>query len=595
MKSGTVRSPRRSSARTPKQPARGLLSLHIQNYALIENLTVEFGPGLNVLTGETGTGKSIILGALNLLLGERPDPTMIRSGADSALVEGTFVATPLVVSICAETGIPLPATAQPLLVLRRRITGSGRNNAAWANDVAITVTTLARIGDRLVDLHGQHQHQLLLDPSFQLDILDEYAGLGPARQQFGERHAQHAALVSAIAELDRASSERAARRELTEFQLKELAAAAVQLGEAERLRQEQALAASTEKRWQLVAGLRDLLAEKEGSLLELLAAVSRHLSELGRLDPKLANWQEPVSAARATLDDLWRELVSYADTTEYSPERVEEINGRLFLIEKLERKYGVPAAELPELQAKLQAELDATETDADRRRELAAQLVAQRRELTTAAVALSQRRQQAARKLVAAIAAEFRALGLTEAKLTIAVVPNSDADGTIEHEGNRFRLTPLGIDTVSFSFCANPGEELRPLRRVASGGEISRLMLAIKTCLAQSDPVPSLVFDEIDAGIGGRVAEAVGLRLRRLATDHQVICITHLPQIAQYADRHLLVAKTRRAGRNVTAIQELHNEGRVRELARMTSGAHISATSLAHARELVAAAQADRD
>jgi DNA repair protein RecN (Recombination protein N) len=570
------------------QPA-GLLSLRIQNYALIDELRVEFGTGLNVLTGETGTGKSIILGALSLLLGDRPDPDMIRSGADSAAVEGTFAAGRAVAALCAEVGIPVETGQSPLLVLRRRIGSAGRN-AAWANDTSITVATLARLGDRLIDLHGQHQHQLLLDSEFQLSVLDEYAGLGPDRSRFADRFAEHERLVAELAALDRDIRERTARRELTEFQLKELDAAAVRPGEADELRREQEFTASAEKRWQLVAGLRDLLSEREGSLTEGLAAAGRSLTELAALDPVFADWRERVAGAQATVDDLWRELVQYGDATEYSPERTEQVNARLFLIEKLERKHSVPAAELPALEAKLRAELDLTATDPTRRDELAGRQAALLKQLGSDAAALSRRRARAAKQLEAALPAEFATLGLDRARVDAGPTQLADESGLVELDGRRFRLTDSGIDAVEFRFSANPGEDLRPLRKVASGGEISRVMLAIKSCLSASDPVGTLVFDEVDSGIGGRVAEAVGLRLRRLGAGHQVICITHLPQIAKYAARHFVVSKASAAGRTATGIRPLDDEGRVRELARMAAGAKVTATGVAHARELIAEA-----
>jgi DNA repair protein RecN (Recombination protein N) len=279
--------------------------------------------------------------------------------------------------------------------------------------------------------------------------------------------------------------------------------------------------------------------------------------------------------------------VRYRESIEFSPERMDEVNSRLFLIEKLERKYGLRADELASREARLKAELDSIELGGSRRDELAAELSALRQGLTARADKLSRKRGRARSELEKRLGGEFEALGLGKALLSVSLSRVPDPEGVYESCNERFRLTPTGVDAAEFLFSANPGEELRPLRKVASGGELSRIMLALKSVLSQADPVPTLVFDEIDVGIGGKVAESVGKRLARLAKTHQVICITHLPQIAKYAERHLLVAKSVRAGRTLTSIRTLDAEARIEELARMTSGATVTKTSLAHAREML--------
>jgi DNA repair protein RecN (Recombination protein N) len=273
---------------------------------------------------------------------------------------------------------------------------------------------------------------------------------------------------------------------------------------------------------------------------------------------------------------------------------MDAVNARLFLIEKLQRKYGLSAAELPAFEAELKAELDSIELGSSRRDELAEELARLKKGLATGADALSRKRGRARTELEKRLKDEFEALGLGRAALSVSLTRATDPNGVYERDGERFRLTPAGVDAAEFLFSANPGEELRPLRKVASGGELSRIMLALKSVLSQADPVPTLVFDEIDVGIGGKVAEAVGKRLARLARAHQVICITHLPQLAKYADRHLLVSKSTRGGRTLTAIRPLDAEGRVEELARMTSGAAVTGTSIAHAREMLETAARNR-
>ena len=591
----------------------GLLSLRIRNYALIEDLTIEFGPGLNVLTGETGAGKSIIIGALTFLLGDKPDADMIRSGADSAQVEGSFDIGPALADDCAALGIEQEkGDGRVQLMLRRRIesrpatsprspasasappppgphstTGPlGRlttsSSRAFANDSNLTTAALARLGDRLVDLHGQHQHQLLLKAEVHLEILDEYAGLAPDRARVGTFFLEHAGAVAALAALDKELAEHAARQGLTEFQHKELVAAAVRRGEAAELHRERELAATVERRFALTRSLEELLTEQEGSLSGLLAAAAKTLAELAALDPGIARHQAALAETAAVTDDLWRELVHYRESIEFSPERMEQLNARLFLIEKLERKYGREADELSELEAELCRELEDSETGETRRAELAERVTALGRQLDAAAGELSRKRKKARKELESQLEGELAELGLGRARLTISIAPSVPA------------VTPDGCDAVEFLFSANAGEELRPLRKVASGGELSRIMLGLKGALAKADPVPTMVFDEIDVGIGGKVAEAVGRRLARLSRSHQVICITHLPQIAKYADRHYLVAKTSRAGRTRTAIRPLADDERVNELARMTAGETITQAGLAHAREMLATATRSR-
>jgi DNA repair protein RecN (Recombination protein N) len=568
--------------------------IRIRNYALIEDLTVEFSPGLNVLSGETGAGKSIIIGALTLLLGDKPDTDMIRTGAENAQVEGRFDIDKRLADECSELGIPMSENSPPQLLLRRRAERSGRG-AAYANDSGITIAALQKLGDRLVDLHGQHQHQLLLKPEVHLDILDEYGGLGPDRGGFAERFRTFEERSAQLARLDKELAERRARRELTEFQSKELSAAQVKPGELDELNRERELLQTAERRFTLARQLEELLSEQEGSIIGLLGAAGKALAELAELDSNLAERRATLTEAQAGADDLWRELVRYRESIEFSPERMDEVNSRLFLIEKLERKYGLRADELAATEARLKAELDSIELGGSRREELAAELTALRQDLTARADALSRKRGRARSELAKRLNGEFEALGLGKAVLNVSISRVSDPNGVYDRGGEHFRLTPTGVDAVEFLFSANPGEELRPLRKVASGGELSRVMLALKSALAQADPVPTLVFDEIDVGIGGKVAESVGKRLARLARTHQVICITHLPQIAKYAERHLLVAKSVRSNRTLSSIQTLDADARVEELARMTSGATVTKTSLAHAREMLKTAETRRD
>ncbi len=568
-----------------------LAEIRIKDYALIQDLTIELSPGLNVLSGETGAGKSIIIGALSLLLGEKLDTDMIRSGADKAQVEGRFYVNERLSGECQKLGVQTAEDGAGQLLLRRRAGRAGRG-AAYANDSGITTASLQCLGDRLVDLHGQHQHQLLLRPEVHLEILDDYAGLSAERRQFADRFRTYEEKTAELVRVDREIAERRARQELSEYQLNELGGARVKPGELEELNRERERLQTAERRFALARQLEELLSEQEGSIIGLLGTAGKALGELAELDPDLKERRLVLTEVRAGADDLWRELVRYRESIEFSPERLDEVNSRLYQIEKLERKYGLRADELAELEARLKSELDSIESGDSRRDALAAELDRFRKELAADADGLSRKRGRARSRLEGQLQSEFAALGLDKARLLVAMDRIADSSGAYERDGERFRLTPSGLDVAEFLFSANPGEDLRPLRKVASGGELSRIMLALKSVLSKADPVPTLVFDEIDVGIGGKVAEAVGRRLASLAKTHQVICITHLPQIAKYADRHLLVTKSTRGSRTLTSIETLDGESRVAELARMTSGATVTKTSLAHAREMLAAAGA---
>ncbi|HDR00030.1 MAG TPA: DNA repair protein RecN [candidate division WOR-3 bacterium] len=552
-----------------------LAQLRVRNYALIDDLEVEFGPGLTVLTGETGAGKSIIVGALSLALGERHDATMLRTGADHCTIEARFTGVNRLAEDCRAQGIELD---EEELIVRRRAGADGRSSA-WLNDAAVTVGTLRRVGDRLVDLHGQHQHQLLLDPQAQLSILDASARLEATRTRYRAGYEELRAAEAELAALETEAAARRQRQDLTAFQARELTEAAVVAGEADALRREQELLASVERRHRLVRELGEMLSERDGSAVELASTIADRVAELAKLDPALTDDVEPTRTARVLLDELWRKISRYQDSIEFAPERADEVNARLFLLEKLERKYAVAADELPALAEKLTGELAAAELDESRAEKLRRDIESRRRTLLDAATDITRRRRSAGTELSRRVGTEFRALGLENARLEVVV------DGPKRPSASD--LGPDGIDTVEFRFSANPGEELKPLRRVASGGELSRIMLALKSTLARVALVPVMIFDEIDAGIGGRVAEAVGRRLARLGRTQQVICITHLPQLARCADHHFLIEKTTSRGRTRTGLCRLEGDDRVRELARMTAGAKVTETTLAHARELL--------
>jgi DNA repair protein RecN (Recombination protein N) len=575
-----------------------LRTLRIQNYALIDDLTIEWSAGLNVLTGETGAGKSIILGALSLVLGEKADPDAIRTGKDSASVEAVF--DPTRQTWEAVTELALEGDDDKQLAIRRKVAREGKGGI-FVNDHSATNATLKHLGDSLVDLHGQHEHQSLLRRELHLLVLDDFAGLTASAQKLADSYEEYRRTE---AELNDALTELAAkrsRRDLTLAQQQELQQANLATDEIDALNREQQLLGSSEQRHTLAHEISDVLSESEGSVLEVLAACARRLDSLAELDPKLAARKAELNQAVSALDELWRALASYQESTEFSPGRLEEVNERLFSLQKLIRKHCSPAAgidsaaiqELIALREQLTRELDSLELNETRTQELQKRLNTLHKSLAKEAEKLSQARLKAKERFEQKLNKEFLELGMPKARIEAQIARVEQPDGLYEDNGTRFRLDARGIDDVEFLFSANPGEEMKPLRKIASGGELSRIMLALKSVLTDSDPVPVLVFDEIDTGISGRIAEAVGGKLSRLAKDKQVICITHLPQIARFASAHFRVSKETKAGRTQTRIARLGEPERIEELASLLAGKEVTATARAHARELLAKGKRD--
>jgi DNA repair protein RecN (Recombination protein N) len=570
-----------------------LKALRIRDYALIDSLTIEFAPGLNVLTGETGAGKSIILGALSLILGEKADTDMIRTGSEAAIVEAEFTSDrPGIKRLLEDLALDPPDGND--LVVRRKVARTGKG-ACLLNDHSVSLPLLKQLGDILIDLHGQHEHQSLLNPDLHLLVLDEFAGLNADRDELGEKYQ---VFQTRAAELNRLRQELKLRRErqdLTAFQVQELQAARLAPDEFARLFRERELLDTAERRRVLVAELSGILTEQEGSVQEQLSAAAKRLEALVRLDPDLARTGADLNQAVAVLDDVNRAVARYQEAFEHSPGRLDEINERLFLIERLVRKYAPPATQpdaagvefLLAEQARLSRELASLETDETRLPELEKAQAVALAELTKLAHQLSLARARARTKFEQGLTKQMPELGLGSARLLVQSEPVEDPAGLYVASGKCYRLDATGIDRIEFLFAANPGEAPRPLRKVASGGELSRVMLALKSMLADRNQVPVMVFDEIDTGIGGRMAEAVGRRLSRLARNQQVICITHLPQIARFASDHFQVSKTRRGSRTVTRIARLEPEARLQELARMLAGDRITETAINHARELL--------
>jgi DNA repair protein RecN (Recombination protein N) len=549
-----------------------LTELRIRDYAVIERLSLALQPGLNALTGETGAGKSIIVGALSLLLGERASPEVVRAGAGRAEIEGVFDVdgNAAVQEVLARHGLE---PEEGLLILRREIAAGGRGRA-WINGAAATVSLLGELGGYLVDLHGQHEHQSLLRPRQQRALLDAWSDALPLAAEVGRQHARVRAAQSGLAELDVRVRETQQRADFLRFQLDEIDAARLVAGEEEELELESRRLANASELAGLAGTLHFELYSGESSLAARLTEVRRVLEQLARIDPSVGEWQEVVSNALYGLEELGREMGSYAAGIEHDPARLDELRRRQDAILRLRRKYGPELEDVLRTALSARAELDELDRSSLDRHLLERELAAAVEALATAAGVLSAARARGAALLAAEVGATLPELGMAGARFEIELTPLDEVGAT-------------GAEDVEFLIAVNAGFEPRPLARVASGGELSRVMLALKTSLARLDGIPTLIFDEVDAGIGGRVGHQVGEKLARVAEAHQVFVITHLPQIASRADHHLLVQKTERAGVTTTTVEPLSGDVRVRELARLLGGDPDSGVSLQHARELL--------
>lgn len=552
--------------------------LRISNFALIDKAGIEFSKGLNVLTGETGAGKSILLGALSVVLGERITDELFRSDKDSLEVEASF----------DTQQIELPDWVAPdedlLVILRKALKGRRAQN--FVNQRQITQTALAELGDGLVDIHGQHQHQLLLKVPTHGRFLDAYGGLVELRERYATKLAEYKELVNRIKNLKDDLARRHEQRDFLAFQLSEIEKLDPKPGEVETLKKEQELLASAERRTEMASRLIELVSEQDSSILEGLALADQMLKDLIVFDPSLQETLKSLQDAQIAAEEVWRTLVRYRSSIEYSSERLEEINERLFAFEKLCRKHNVDDEGLIKLTSELKTKLSSIELDAEEIIRLEKQEEKMREQTAGLARELSQARTKTRETFEQSVEEQLEGLAMPNARLVVEFLRTENPGGLYEENGVRYRLSEDGLEETQFLFSANPGEEPKPLARIASGGELSRIMLALKTVLVDSDQVPVLVFDEIDVGIGGGTAETLGKRLKELAGKKQILLVTHLPQIARYADRHFRVTKEVKKGRTITRIKELDERGRVAELARMLGGEEITETVRAHAEEL---------
>jgi DNA repair protein RecN (Recombination protein N) len=548
--------------------------LRVRAFAIIEELEVHFAPGFNALTGETGAGKTILVDALHLVLGGRALTDSVRTGAEEAEVQALF--RPRDSSACDARlqALGLPAAGAELVV-RRTVQREGRSRA-WVNGALATAAQLQQATRGLLDISGQHEHVGLLDAVLHLDLLDAHAQLAALRAEYAAAFSALAEAERARAQLDSDETARAEKADWLRYQLDELVKADPRPGEDELLAQERRVLAAAEK-------LRAGAQEAEALLAETgVARAAKRLEEMASIDPALQKLAQTVRGASAEVNEAARELARYGSRAGGDPRRLEDIDERLEVLRKISRKHGGTLQSALQRREQMKAELAALENHDEELARRAGEV----RKLSAAARALgerlSEKRRAAAAGFSKAVASELSALGMSKSELSVRFSPATD--GAIEGLG------PRGLETAELLLSPNPGEELRPLARIASGGELSRVLLAVKRVLAESDPVDAYLFDEVDAGIGGATADAVGRALAAVAKRRQVICITHLPQIAVFAARHLTVEKEIAKGRTYSRIAAVDGEERVRELARLLSG-KTTEVALEHARELLSAAQ----
>ncbi len=562
-----------------------LKELSIRNFAIIDDLHIDFSNGLTILSGETGAGKSIVLNAVNLLLGSRASAELVRTGAECAELEALFQISPTssVARIMSANGYD-PADG---LLIRRLISRSD-SNRVYINGRLATIGLLTTITENLASISGQHAHQGLLKEDQHLLILDQFGGLMAQRRKVHNVYHQILPLMDTLNRLESVRQRQDEHLELLQFQRKEITAADLTPGEDEALEQERLRLKNAEALYQTVYGSIEALYGESGSVIERLLEIKKNLATAGRIDSQLKTIAESLASASYQIEDLTGELRAYLKLIQMDDQRLEAVEERLDTLNKLKRKYGGSMAAVFTQLESIAEELSKVENISHQIREVEEKLEKLHGQLTRQVLDLSQKRTETAKKLASKVVAELGSLKMPQTEFQ-AVIQRLAADKKSKSylTAKEYTITESGIDRATFMIGPNPGEELKPLASIASGGELSRVILALKAILAETDAVETIVFDEVDAGIGGGTAEVVGRKLRELARHHQIICITHLPQIAKFGEHHFSISKHVNAGRTLTAIRPLSKEDRHREIARMLGGEEITQTTLDHARELL--------
>jgi DNA repair protein RecN (Recombination protein N) len=561
-----------------------LRELRIRNYAVIDRLDLELPEGLAAFTGETGAGKSIIIGALALALGARAQPEQLRSGAPEILVEARFDG-------------PLPPSAERMLesaglagggeILLRRVVPAAGKSRAYVNDGAVSVATLEGIGRELVDIHGQHQHQSLLRPETHLDFLDGFAGLTGSRADFADLFGKWTEMRQERARLAAREEEKEQRLDFLVFQKEEIEKAGLRPGEDRELEAQREVLRHTERLAAAAGEAEELLYSGDSGAAGAVSQAGGRLRDLAGIDPALGPISRLLEECQIRLEEAGRGIQDYHRRLESDPERLQEVEDRLAEINRMKKKFGGDLETVFERLDEIRKEIDGHEAGGERIALLDRELPALAEELSRRASSLSRIRRKALKELERKILSELKLLNLPGSAFAVDLKREEDPSGGVEVDGESCRIDERGADRVEFLLSANPGEPLKPLAKVASGGELSRIMLAVKTVLSDVDRIPTLIFDEVDIGIGGKVARLVGERLKGLSSGRQILCVTHLPQIASLADSHYNISKYARKGRTFVAVEPLRGPARTEEIARMLGGKTVTDATRRHAAEML--------
>jgi|SRR5690554_1232483 len=562
-----------------------LKTLYIKDYALIEQVKVQFGNGLNIITGETGAGKSILIDAVGLLLGERASTEVVRKGSDKSIVEGIFEVTKnkKVEALLQQNEIEI----LPELIIRREISLKGTNRC-FINDTPVQLSVVKEIGDLLVDLHGQHEHQSLLRKETHIEYLDSCGETEDLLRTYRWLYKSLHNIKNELEELRNKEASLKEKKDLYEFQIKEIDAVSPQEDEEDKLNEELNLLENTEKLQQLSSGLYQALYESEGSVYDSLVSLKNSFDELSHIDKSFKDVNKEYHSVTSILKEISDSLRNYSSKIEFDPERLNEIRERLGAISLLKKKYGGTIKAVNEYRKKIGEEYQAAENYSDKISELEAKLKTIRENCGATAEKLSAERKKVAKVVEKKVVEQLKQVGISYSKFKVNIInEESDTDDYILANGKSYKYNYSGYDEVEFFISTNKGEDVKPLSKVASGGEVSRIMLSLKLILAQRDKLPLLIFNEIDTGVSGPIAQMVGQKLKELASHHQVIAITHLPQISGLADYHYAVEKFESDNRVVSHIRILSKEERIREIARLMSGENISEASIKGAKELM--------
>jgi len=564
-----------------------LISLLVKDYALIENIGVEFQKGLNIITGETGAGKSILIDAMGLLLGERASTQVVRKGANKSVVEGVFSVgdNPKVEKLLSGNDID----HYDELIVRREISLKG-SNRCFLNDTPTSLALLKEIGNLLIDLHGQHEHQSLLRSSTHIDYLDEFAEIDPLLQEYKEYHLKLSEIAKELYLLKNKEKALKDERDAYEFQIKEIDAVSPQLGEEETIKDELNLLEHSEKLLHLTNKIYNLAYEDEYSTHDNLVSIQKSLEELAEIDKAFGEKASEVESAIAIVNDISDFVRSYRERVDNDPAKLDSLRERLGALSLLKKRYGGTLEKVIEHREKIGKEFEIANNYNEKIEKLEKDLADIRVKSGEIAKKISEERKVVAGKVRTEVIEELKELGILDSDFQVNirnVRANDSAANYILVDGEKYKFNAKGFDEVEFLISTNPGEDLKPLSKVASGGEVSRIMLALKTILAKNDKLPLLIFDEIDTGVSGRIAHKVGNALKALSRYHQIIAITHLPQIAGLSDQHFAVEKKSIGTRVVSSIRPLEDGEKINEVAKLISGEDVTEASIESAKELM--------